>query len=343
MSRVRLRALRDASIALVYSLGAAPLLLRRRAKYHFVILTYHRVIPMEDLTQQIQSAMYVTPSTFELHLRFLKRFFRILPMSRIPELAHKRISDHGARPICFLTFDDGWHDLYQHGFPILKTHGIPATVFLPTDFIGREKSFWTDSLALLLLAIDKTANKIINIRESLSPLSKKVIGVKGSFQMRLEKAISLLKSCRHETIEESLDEISRRFRIEMPAAGRVFIGWDEAREMAESGLVSYGSHAAAHRILTTLSRGEIIGELKMSLERMLSEAVVEPSFIPFCYPNGNFTIPISEMVKEAGYHLAVTTERGWNHLCSNPYTLRRISIHQDVSATESSLAYRILI
>jgi peptidoglycan/xylan/chitin deacetylase (PgdA/CDA1 family) len=34
-----------------------------------------------------------------------------------------------------LTFDDGYLDFYSHAFPIIQKYGLPATVFLPTDFV----------------------------------------------------------------------------------------------------------------------------------------------------------------------------------------------------------------
>jgi hypothetical protein len=47
------------------------------------------------------------------------------------------------------------------------------------------------------------------------------------------------------------------------------------------------------------------------------------------------------MVGEAGYNLAVTTVNDWNYLNSNPLTLRRVSIHQDMTSTEAMLGSRI--
>src|SRR5262245_13343008 len=40
-----------------------------------------------------------------------------------------------------LTFDDGFRSVYEHGLPVLQTHGFPATVFLVTDFCEKTNSW----------------------------------------------------------------------------------------------------------------------------------------------------------------------------------------------------------
>jgi peptidoglycan/xylan/chitin deacetylase (PgdA/CDA1 family) len=44
-----------------------------------------------------------------------------------------------------VTFDDGYLDNIEHGEPVLRALGIPATIFLPTAIIdGRASYFWYD-------------------------------------------------------------------------------------------------------------------------------------------------------------------------------------------------------
>jgi peptidoglycan/xylan/chitin deacetylase (PgdA/CDA1 family) len=38
-----------------------------------------------------------------------------------------------------ITFDDGLRDFHTHAFPVLQELSFPATVFLPTDFIGASR------------------------------------------------------------------------------------------------------------------------------------------------------------------------------------------------------------
>jgi len=81
-----------------------------------------------------------------------------------------------------------------------------------------------------------------------------------------------------------------------------------------------------------------------SKDRLIAEGVIDPSFMPFAYSNGNYDNRILEMVKETGYSLAVTTRRGWIHDPSrkNSYKLNRVGIHQDIASTEEMFFCRIL-
>jgi peptidoglycan/xylan/chitin deacetylase (PgdA/CDA1 family) len=40
-----------------------------------------------------------------------------------------------------ITFDDGYENIYHHAYPILKEYGFSATIFLITDFVGKENSW----------------------------------------------------------------------------------------------------------------------------------------------------------------------------------------------------------
>ena len=112
--------------------------------------------------------------------------------------------------------------------------------------------------------------------------------------------------------------------------------------MGGSGLVSFGSHTHNHRILVHLEEGEAREELVLSKKILLREGVADPSFIPFCYPNGNTNPRIARMVREAGYHIAVSTGKGWNDGDASPFDLKRVAIHQDMTASREMFGCRLV-
>lgn len=87
-----------------------------------------------------------------------------------------------------------------------------------------------------------------------------------------------------------------------------------------------GSHSLTHPRLTKISiaaaREEIVTS-KKTLEDMFGIPVRH-----FCYPYGDWNIPVRDMVDEAGYETAVTTEFGVNTLPLEMLSLRRITARQ---------------
>lgn len=83
----------------------------------------------------------------------------------------------------------------------------------------------------------------------------------GALETRLGKAITLLKNHRIEEIEQVLSALTAVLGEDSTPLDDAFLSWKEAREMAGSGLMSFGSHTAGHRILTTLAEEQAEHEL----------------------------------------------------------------------------------
>ena len=113
--------------------------------------------------------------------------------------------------------------------------------------------------------------------------------------------------------------------------------WDEPLGVAQKPLMTLqdwrawrdagmdvGSHTRTHAALTKISAQqahEQISASKQELEQALGCEVRH-----FCYPYGLFGPEHRDMVQEAGYATATTTQRGRVHAGDDPYTLRRIMV-----------------
>lgn len=290
---------------------------------------YHRVINPNNVKTYIQPGMYVDPVTFAMHLNALTSYFSIISINELMKIAHSGKSDRFSKSLCAITFDDGWVDYYQNAFPLLKEYNLPATVFLPTNFIGSDQWFWTDRFAFIW------KNKKLNNNPGSNQIIEKLLGIKGTFPMQIEKGLQILKALPLSEIESVLSEMENAFGMNAGQQGRAFLNWQEVKEMRDSGLVSFGSHTVDHHILTTLSENEIRKELRGSMQCLLDKKVVEKGKVPFCYPNGNFDLNIAQIVKDEGYSCAVTTKTDWNSFSADPFTLNRVGMHQDISSTKS--------
>ncbi len=324
----------------LFKLGVTRRKIRRHSKEGFLILMYHRILPLHKVDHKIQPGMYVLDKTFKTHLVFLKRFFAIISLNQLAR-GTTGFPESSGKPICCLTFDDGWADFYDYAYPLLKSLNVPATVFLPTDYISSTKRFWTDALAdLIERDIELKADSVTSknpLRETISEINR----LKTGFEKKLEYAIENLKKYPQHIIDKILEDSASAHEPSIGDNMPLFLNWKQVREMRSSNLVSFGSHTCGHRILTTLKEEEIHSELEESKEKLLEEDVCDEGFIPFCYPNGNYSSKIVQMVREAGYHMAVTTNNGWNKKDADLFTLKRIGIHNDMTFTPAMFLERV--
>jgi len=84
-----------------------------------------------------------------------------------------------------------------------------------------------------------------------------------------------------------------------------------------------GSHTLTHPHLTQLRRDQAHEEItasKKKLEDMFSRPIEH-----FCYPYGDWDSAVRDLVAEAGYRTACTTESGVNTAGTDPFALKRFT------------------
>ncbi len=102
-----------------------------------------------------------------------------------------------------------------------------------------------------------------------------------------------------------------------------YICRSELKEMLDEGM-SIGSHTLSHPRLARIEASQLRAELfdsKKKLEDFLGVEV--PSF---CYPYGNFNDKVVELVKEAGYKLALSTIRDNRNHEADRWRLKRAMV-----------------
>jgi peptidoglycan/xylan/chitin deacetylase (PgdA/CDA1 family) len=282
------------------------------------ILVYHSVVRR---ALEVEDFCFIREQEFRAQLDLLRQRFQIV---HLEEAA--RLLEHGAArgPMAVLTFDDGFQDNFDVVYPMLRAAGVPATIFVCTDFIDTNRVPWYCRLH----------DALTRTRQSQLSWDRRRFDLDGT-AARTRAADVLkrtLKRLPHPTLESAVDDISKalepdaesgaptdpRFRMLTSAA---------IREMAASGLVEFGAHTGSHAILGKLSRREQRDEIERSISAVGNLTGKECRL--FAYPNGRFDDyddASLEILRTAGIATAVTAEEGWNDAATPPLELLRYPI-----------------
>jgi peptidoglycan/xylan/chitin deacetylase (PgdA/CDA1 family) len=317
---------------------ATPLWLRTR-KTSLLVLMYHRVLPVGHADRETEQAgMYVSPETLRMHIATLRRYFSLVHLddwirrraegAELPGLA------------CALTFDDGWLDNYEFAFPILRASAAPATIYLVSDLVGTRYTFWPNRLAQLLKGTT-SARDFAGLPQEFTTILGTVGYTSGSMNAR--QIDTVIARCKQAFTDAEIEVMLADVQARIPSAGdsrRDLMNWDEIREMQATGLVRFGSHSRRHTRLLDVLAGKSVQDEVLESAAVIEKALgVRPS--TFCYPNGDHSAAALALVREH-YAAATTTVRGWNSPDSDLHLLKRVGLHEDVSATPAAFLSRLV-
>jgi peptidoglycan/xylan/chitin deacetylase (PgdA/CDA1 family) len=114
------------------SLKALSWVLRRllpERKGALAILMYHRVTGDSGLELDIDFR------DFEAQMRWLAGYGEVVSLGDALNGAKGAMPVAHDRPTFVLTFDDAFRDFYTHAWPILRSFGLPSTLYVPTGFV----------------------------------------------------------------------------------------------------------------------------------------------------------------------------------------------------------------
>lgn len=311
-----------------------------------VVLMYHRVLSAADTVRTgSHPGVVVTRESFSRQMALLKRRFVVLTLEAFTRhLAERRPFPDSS---CVITFDDGWKDNFTNAWPVLRQYGLPAVIFLPVNYVGRQRLFWREALTHLLVRVVGEVRRdsrrrgpfelllapaglasILDLKDA-DPRAAIVEAVSTSGRLTWEAANQLLSRLSGELALRPQDLVT-------PDG---FMDWDEVRTMGQDHVV-FGGHGAEHRILTELSAEGVDDELRACV------AGLEPSLLggvrAFSYPNGAWTPAIAERVRHAGFDIAFTTKAGFVSCLDDPFSVKRVNINEDGADSEPLFLSRIL-
>ena len=286
-----------------------------------VILLYHRVAQLPTDPQ----LLCVTPPHFGEHLEILRKEYHPIGLSAL-----SRAQKAGNLPerAVIVTFDDGYYDNLAHAKPLLERYDIPATVFVTTGYVDRQREFWSDELERLLLhpgdlpsTLDLTLNgkrHHWHLGDAVSysaeayedhrtwNVRKKNPGPRQAFYNVLHP---LIRALTDEQQQEALATLFAWAGIKpMLRPSHRTVSTDELRCMADGGLIDIGAHTITHPVLSSLSATEQDTEIRGSKARL--EEILGGPITNFAYPYGlpsDYAAATIAAVKQAGFDCACSS------------------------------------
>jgi peptidoglycan/xylan/chitin deacetylase (PgdA/CDA1 family) len=281
---------------------------RGRARL-LTVLTYHRIAERgadpDDLDPALISA---SPRDFQRHVEWLVS--NAAPVSLADVLAAQAgLAPLPARAV-LVTFDDAYRDFAECAWPVMREHGLPATLFVATDYPGRRgHGFWWDRLHRAL------------IRTSRSDMLPTPAGdfalASAADRERAHRALAnMVHATPHDEAMATIAQVIREVGDAEPICP--VLDWPQLRQLAADG-VAVAPHTRTHPRLDHVSvervREEITGS-RADLEREIGGCPRA-----FAFPAGGYDERTTTLLEAEGFAVAFTTRRGPNDL-THPDWLR---------------------
>ena len=290
------------------------------------ILALRHVRPPRTERFQPNRALEVTPQFFGRMVRRLRQ--SRLDLISLDEMHRRMVEGDFRRRFVCLTFDDGYRDLREWAYPILREEGVPFAIYVPTSFPDRLGELWWLVLEAVIARNDRVG-LIIGGRDRTFDC--------GTEAEKLALYCELYWWLRGRPTESEMRGIVRSlaayYHVDIPAlCNELCMSWPELAELASDPLVTIGAHTVSHPTLSRLSQDAARSEMELSRSVVEAALAVRPAHLS--YPYGEYTAAGNRefaMAADIGFKTAVTARPGvlFARHKRSMTALPRISLHGD--------------
>lgn len=299
-----------------------------------VILMYHRIA--DEAWDPY--GLCVSPVHFAQHLEVIRRAGRPMALSELA--ADVRRGSVPAGAVC-VTFDDGYTDNLEAAAPLLRRHDVPATCFITTGRMGRDREFWWDELEQVLLGAARLPTRLrleANGHEAVFETGDEAAAderpkARGwTFQHAAAPTArhALLRDV-HGFVQPLPDAERERVLAELRAqaafepvvrASHRALEPDGVAALERSAPIEIGAHTVGHPHLP--GQTEEVQRLEVAASRRTLEEWVGHAVDGFAYPYGAYSDVSVAAVRDAGFTHACSGLWGGVRLDSDVLLLPRV-------------------
>ncbi len=303
-----------------------------------VVLTYHRIAE-RDTDLFYDPVISAAPQSFRMQIEWLRKHMRILTLLELDNRI--QTAAPWTEQAAFITFDDGYHDNFTTAVSILNELNVPATFFIPTEFLQSPKLPWWDHVAYI---IKKTRMRrlLLNCDPSHTRLPLDVELENTSRPDAMMTIIRAILAGRVTDLPWFLEHLAARAEItvESEYLGKsLFMSWEQMRQLADTeGRLTIGSHSHSHLDLGKLDERSLERELVLSKQILQERLGREVSALAYPFGwYGTYNQTTRSSAIKAGYRLAFISQSGVNHPRKlDPFEICRLG----VGATDSLATLR---
>ncbi len=299
-----------------------------------VILTFHGVTSDASGTICNEEGLHLHRPLFERLMGHVAQHYHPVALTRVVDwLEGKETVPERAVAV---TFDDGFRNVLTEAGPALKRYGIPATLFVTTDFVFKQQMLWPDRLvsAIALTRATRLELEVHGTRQ-IHDLTTRDAKLRANAHLN-----ALCKSLSQQDRLSLLGGIIERLQVDDAQLASAWDGFrpidpDEMRLLRGIG-VTVGAHTCSHPILARLTPEEQTRELVQS--KQMIESITGSICDEFAYPNGgpgDFNDETRARVIDAGYRCAFTTIKRRVSRIDDCYAIPRCTLtHNGVTVAE---------
>jgi len=299
---------------------------RRR---QLLILCYHGVSRWDE--HEWNPTLYVSERTLARRMDLLQHYrCNVLALDEAVERLQR--NDLPDRAVV-LTFDDGYYDFLTTAYPIIKAHGYPATVYLPT--LRCEHNV---PVARLLISYMLWLRRHERLDARGLPGLTQPTYVLASADVRAQLVSALLsQSHEGEPMHVVYDAIAKGVADRLDFSYDRFAAWRlltllnpaEIQNLSREG-VDIQLHT--HRHETPAQPERFAQEIRVNRERIVAITGRQP--VHFCWPSGVYYLEHVALLEAAGVVSATTCDPGLTSRLDHRLLLPRFIDTSSISEAE---------
>lgn len=240
---------------------------------------------------------HILDKDFKKQIAYIKKYFNVISLD---EVNKKGLAEDGT--YLLVTFDDGYQNIYEYAFPILKEFDVCAVLFLPTNFVFEKRSLWNDRIEYIFqntkethLIYEYNGKKIEYPLYSEKEKKNAFMGITSFFGSGIvctqrDHGIKKLAETLNVPLDDKLIFCNEKYNP---------LCLEAIKEMIGSGLITIGSHSVNHYSLANCDEDDVFNEVKESKKKI--ESMISCECKAFSLPGGKNHPAILSAAKEAGY------------------------------------------